>query len=61
MENWIYVLIVTVFALGYWTGHRRGKLDGQQEMLYQQQRLEATRIWAETMKPKGGTDEHKES
>ena len=50
MEYWIYVVIVTVFSFGYWIGHRKGKSDAQQEMLFNQQRVEATRVWAETMK-----------
>ena len=51
MEIWIYVVVVVAFTLGYLIGHRKGKSDSQQEMIYQQQRMEATKIWAESMKP----------
>ena len=54
MEIWIYVVVVVAFTLGYLIGHRKGKSDSQQEMLFNQQRVEATRIWAETMKQNGG-------
>ena len=50
MEKWIYIAIVAVFALGYWIGHRKGKSDAQQEMLFNQQRIEATRLWADSLK-----------
>lgn len=57
MENWVYVVVATVFALGYWIGHRKGKLDGQREMLFQQQKIEATRMWTEAIsKYMGGQD-----
>jgi len=54
MEIWIYVVVVVALTLGYLIGHRKGKSDAQQEMLFNQQRVEATRIWAETMKQNGG-------
>ncbi len=50
VEHWIYIAVVVAFMLGYLIGHRKGKSDSQQEMLFNQQRLEATRIWAESMK-----------
>lgn len=60
--NWIYVAVLAAFALGYWIGHRKGKSDTQQEMIFQQQRMEATRIWSETMKPyMGGQNGTKKS
>ena len=49
VEKWIYVAIVAVFALGYWIGHRKGKFDAQQEMMFHQQQLEATRMWTESL------------
>jgi|WetSurMetagenome_2_1015567.scaffolds.fasta_scaffold01125_16 hypothetical protein len=45
------IVVVTAFLLGWWLGYRSGKSDGQQEMLAENQRIEATRIWAETMAP----------
>ena len=46
----IYVAIVASFALGYFIGVSKGKSDATKELVEQQARLEATRMWTSNLK-----------
>jgi hypothetical protein len=50
MTGWMYLITFGVFCLGYFIGYSKGKNDGISAATYQQQQLDATRIWAEQMK-----------
>ncbi len=47
---WLYVALVGVFTLGMFIGIALGKRKAMAEMMFQQQRMEATRMWTESMK-----------
>ena len=57
-EYWIYLAVIGAFTLGYWVGHRKGKSDAQQEMMFQQQRMEATKVWTEAIGKMMGGGHH---
>jgi len=47
--DWIYIAVVGVFVLGMLIGITLGKRKAMLDMLYQQQRMEATRLWTESI------------
>lgn len=47
--DWIYIALVGVFVLGIFIGMYIGRKKAVTEMLYQQQRMEATRMWTESI------------
>jgi hypothetical protein len=50
-EYWIIAVVLAAFSLGYWVGYKKGRSDEQRETILDKTKLEATRIWVETMKP----------
>ena len=50
MTVYMYVITFGVFCLGYFIGYSKGKNNGLSEATYNQQQLDATRIWAEQMR-----------
>jgi hypothetical protein len=47
---WLYAALVGSFVLGMFIGITIGKKRGMTDMLLQQQRMEATRLWTDTLK-----------
>lgn len=47
--DYMYIALVGVFVLGMFIGMYIGRKKAMSEMLYQQQRLEATRMWADSI------------
>ncbi len=47
--NWILVAIVGSFIFGMIIGNSLGRRKAMLDMLYQQQKMEATRLWTESI------------
>lgn len=46
---WMYGALIGSFALGLLIGMALGRRKAVTEMLYQQQRMEATKVWTEAL------------
>lgn len=49
ITNWTYLTIIGSFVLGMIVGTAVGKRKALADMLMQQQRMEATRMWTESL------------
>jgi len=47
--NWTFVAFVGTFVFGMIIGNSLGRRKAMLDMLYQQQRMEATRMWTESI------------
>lgn len=47
--NWTFVAFVGTFIFGMIIGNSLGRRKAMLDMLYQQQRMEATRMWTESI------------
>jgi hypothetical protein len=53
----IYILIVSIFLIGYFIGSARGKAEAHEQFMNNQKQMEANQMWMDLMKKMGVKNE----